>query len=146
MGIKQSYFALGELHPLRIAERLLHPYRLLADVQLRGRPLHISATGRATRALARCKQPLQVEMQLYFSCVVKKRVLFHQDGECGGEQVNDKLCVNFRAVEALACDPVAFASNYPERRQLTSAAAQKMHPSHLYIDYRQGRWQGSFDI
>lgn len=146
MGIKQSYFALGELHPLRILERLLHPYRPLTEVQLLGHPLHISATRRATRALARRKQPLQVEMQLYFSCVVKKRVLFHQDGEYGGESVNDKLSVDFRAVEALACDPVAFAENYPERRQLTSAAAEKMHPSHLYLDYRKGVWYGSFTV
>ncbi len=146
MGTKQSYFALGELHPLRVLERLLHPYSPLAEVQLRERPLHISATRRATRALLRRKQPLQVEMQLYFSCVVKKRVLFHEDGENGGVPVNDKLGVDFRAVEALACDPVAFAANYPERRQLTSAAAEKMHPSHLYLDYRKGVWYGSFTV
>ncbi len=146
MGIKQSYFALGELHPFRIIERRLHPYRPLAKVQLLGHPLHITATSRAARALAQRQQPLQVEMQLYFSCVVKKRVLFHEAGERTGESVSDKLTVDFRSVEALACDPVAFAANYPERRQLTSVAARKMHPSQLYLDYRKGKWYGDFTV
>jgi len=146
MGIRQSYFALGELHPIKIFERLVHPYRPLAMVQLRGHPLHISATSRAVRAMAQRKQPLQVEMQLYFSCVVKKRVLFHETGEDAGETVSDMLRVDFRAVEALACDPVAFAANYPERRQLTSPAATKMHPSRLRIDYRNGNWYGDFTV
>lgn len=146
MGFKQSYFALGEWHPLRLLDRLFHPYRPLAEVGLQGHPLHISATNRAIHALAQRNLPLHIEMQLYFSCVVKKRVIFHDDGGHAGETVNDKLSVSFRAVEALACDPVAFAANYPARRQLTSTAATKMHPSHLSLDFRQGSWCGSFSI
>lgn len=30
MGFRQSYFALGELHPMSVIEHLLHPYRPLA--------------------------------------------------------------------------------------------------------------------
>ncbi len=146
MKIKPSYFALGELHPLRIIERLLHPYHPLAEVHLQGHQLSLSATSRAARALARRKQPLLVEMQLYFSCLVKKKVIFHEDGEHGGQAVGDQLSVEFRTVDALTCDPVAFAANYPERRQLTSVAATKMHPSRLYLDLRHGQWEGSFDI
>lgn len=85
-------------------------------------------------------------MQLYFSCVVKKRVLFHEEGEIKGEPVSNRLHIDFRAVEALACDPVTFTNNYPERRQLTSAAAVKMHPSRLFLDYRHGQWQGNFVV
>lgn len=146
MGFKQSYFALGELHPLRVIERILNPYQALADVEMRGHPLHIETTRRAARALAQRDQPLTVEMQLYFSCVVKKRVIFHEEGEHDEERVTDKLSIVFRPVEALSCDPVAFAANYPERRQLTSSAALKMHPSRLSLDYRQGCWCGSFTI
>lgn len=146
MGFKQSYFALGEWHPLRLLDRLFNPYRPLAEARLLGHPLHISATRRAVRALERQKHTLHIEMQLYFSCVVKKRVLFHEDGVHAGEKVNDRLSVSFRAIEALACDPIAFAANYPARRQLTSIAAGKMHPSHLSLDFRQGNWCGDFSI
>ena len=146
MGFNQSYFALGDLHPFRLIERLLHPYKPLAEVTLHGHPLQIIGTRRAARALARRELPLSVEMQLFFSCVVMKRVIFHEDKCDRGESANDKLSVDFRAVEALACDPVAFAENYPERRQLTSSAARKMHPSTLSIDFRQGRWFGNFSF
>lgn len=146
MGFKQSLFALGELHPLRIIESRLNPYQALADVDMRGYPLHIETTRRAARALARRDQPLTVEMQLYFSCMVKKRVIFHEEGEHGAERVIDNLFIVFRTVEAQSCDPIEFAANYPERRQLTSHAALKMHPSRLSLDYRQGCWCGSFTI
>lgn len=146
MGFRHSYFALGDLHPIRALEHMLHPFHPMAELQLRGHPLRIFATHRAVRALAKRISPLQVEMQLYFSCVVKKRVLFHEEGEHAGESVSDKLSVDFRAVEALACDPVAFAANHPERRQLTSAAARKMHPSQLCLDYRKDMWYGDFKV
>jgi hypothetical protein len=146
MGFRQSYFALGELHPLWLIERLLHPYRQLAEVKLHDYPLRITATRRAANALARRELPLTVEMQLYFSCVIQKRVIFHEEGGLSGETATDKLAVLFRAVEALSCDPVAFAAKHPERRQLTSTAAAKMYPSTLTIDYRHGRWCGSFTI
>ncbi len=146
MGFNQSYFALGDLHPFRLIERLLHPYQPLAEVKLHGHPLQIIGTRRAAKALAHRDLPLTVEMQLFFSCVVKKRVIFHEEESDTGESANEKLSVDFRAVEALACDPVAFAENYPERRELTSIAAAKMHPSTLSIDFRQGRWYGSFTI
>ena len=145
MGFNQSYFALGEWHPRRLLERLLNPYRPLATVQFQGRPLAVLATHRASRALAQRSAPLHVELQLYFSCVVKKRVLFHEEGT-SGEAITEQLIVRFRPVEALSCDPVAFAANYPERRELHSVAATKMQPSQLYLDRRHGQWEGSFDI
>jgi hypothetical protein len=145
MAYRQSYFALGEWHPRRLLQRLLNPYRPLATASLHGHPLTILATGRAARALGRQPSPLTVEMQLYFSCVVKKRVLFHQ-GEYPAEPVTEQLRVRFRTVEALSCDPLEFAANYPEGREFDSPATAKMHPSRLYLDRHRGQWQGSFDI
>ena len=146
MRYRESYFALGELHPLRFIESLFNPYRQLAEAALTGRRLQILATRRAIREQERRRQPLGVEMQLYFSCVVKKRVLFHEGEMPDGERVGDNLILVFRPVEALACDPVEFAAGYPERRQFTSSAAGKMHPSHLRLDFRKGDWHGDFAI
>ncbi|MFO7592858.1 MAG: hypothetical protein R6X15_02280 [Pseudomonadota bacterium] len=146
MSFARSYFDPGDLHPMRLVERLLNPYRSIAETSLQGHPLRIEATRRALGALDRRSKPLSVELQLYFSCVVKKRVLFHEEAVPGEESVSDRLSVRFRPVEALTCDPVEFAANYPERRELKSKAASKMHPSRLLLDYRKGRWQGDFDI
>jgi hypothetical protein len=147
--LKQTYFALGDLSPLRRIERWLNPYRPLAVIRVRERDLAINATHRAEKALAKHTTPLIVEMQLYFSCVVKKRVLFHSEkGTTDGGMVivNDRLAILFRLVEALSCDPKEFAADYPERRQLTPAASAKIYPSRLLLDYRQGQWRGDFTI
>jgi len=144
--VRQSYFALGELAPRRLIERLLNPYRYGGEVTLRDQPLRIEWTGRAERALAQRDRPLHVEMQLYFSCVVKKRVLFHESGGENGVPLEEKLLLAFHPVEAASCDPIEFARHYPQRRDMTSAAAGRMHPSVLRLDYRAGRWQGEFDV
>ncbi len=146
MRLAQSYFAVGELNPLRMIEHLLNPYQPLVDIDWAGHPLQIACTRRARAAMEGRRQPLGVEMQLYFSCVVKKRVLFHEGGVADGVQAGDRLEIVFRTVEALSCDPVEFAADYPERRQLTSVAAEKMRPSHLCLDFRRGDWYGEFTI
>lgn len=85
-------------------------------------------------------------MQLYFSCVVKKRVLFHEQSLHPDHVVNDKLRILFRCVQPTSCDPEEFARHYPEKRQLQSTAAQRMHPKELVFDFRDGHWQGEFRI
>lgn len=96
--------------------------------------------------------PLLVEMQLYFSCVVKKRVLFHAHDTGDIEQtdeivrVNDKLHVVFRAVQASSCDPVEFARHYPVKQEFRTRPALKMYPSRLKLDYPQDGWLGEFSI
>lgn len=90
--------------------------------------------------------PLIAEMQLYFTCVVKKRVLFHDETELTTEPVNERLSITFRAVDSTSCDPEKFAQNYPIRRELESHATMKLSPSLLLIDFRRGKWIGDFNI
>ncbi len=149
MSLKNTYFAIA--NPLAQLTRWLNPSEHQAELQLRDQPLAVRWTGRAERQMRRLAQPLLVEMQLYFSCVVKKRVLFHeQQGEQPLEQegikVNERLQVIFRTVQSNACDPVEFAAHYPEQRELDSTAAKRMHARALRIDYADGQWQGEFEI
>lgn len=149
LNTQASYFGSGDLfRPWRIVERWLNPYRHKQSIDLDGKILRVLWTGRAGEQLARRPGGLIAEMQLYFSCVVKKRVLFHEDAASGRElrthAVNDQLSVAFRPVEARSCDPVEFAANYPVRREFTSLSACKMRPAELKLDYRQGHWCGEF--
>lgn len=146
MTLGQSYFFLGDLAPRRLLERALNPYRHQATVTMHNTPLDVLWSGRAGKVLSGRDKPLHVEMQLYFSCVVKKRVLFHEYKDDSGITVKGKLNLEFVPVEASSCDPVEFASNYPVRRVMDSPAAGRMHPSVLRIDFRKGRWEGEFDI
>lgn len=147
MGIKNSYFEIPS--PLAVIERWLHPESCQRILELRGKPLTVSWTRRAERALSQRRQPLLAEMQLYFSCVVKKRVLFHEDAHCAELEaltVSDQLHVAFRPVEANSCDPVEFAANHPVRHQFDTRGAVKMRPSRLHLDYKQGGWVGEFEV
>ena len=147
MSMKNSYFEIPS--PFAVIERWLNPQSCQQQLELRGKPLTVSWTKRADRALAQRSQPLLAEMQLYFSCVVKKRVLFHETAP-GDEMetlaVNDQLHVAFRPVEANSCNPVEFAANHPVRREFGTSGAVKMHPSQLHLDYKSGAWVAEFEV
>jgi len=137
-----SYFAIE--NPIRLFDRWINSYCHHSHARLGEKELLVKWSERADRALTDRSEPLVVEMQLYFSCVVKKRVLFHDQVDFKLLVVSDRLHIAFRSIEAAKCDPEEFARNYPIGRVLDSAAAARMVPSWVGIDYRQGEWEGEF--
>ncbi|MFO7955211.1 hypothetical protein [Thioalkalivibrio sp.] len=147
MALRHTYFSAAGFNPLPHIDRWLHPYRLAADVPLRDRTVHVYCTGRAREALQTRATPLYVEMQLYFSCVVKKRVLFHDTpSRSDFVEAGDHLRVRASTVESDVCSPEAFAAGYPARRELSSVGAQRMVPRNLWLDYRAGQWVGEIAV
>lgn len=144
LDLRGSYFSIG--NPLIILLRWFNPYRYRETINLNGHELQVSWTRRADKALRQRSQPLLVEMQLYFSCVVQKRVLFHTESEHEYVPVSNNLKVCFRPVEALSCAPEHFAKHHPVKRQFSSHAATRMFPTRLSLDHVRGRWQGEFSI
>ena len=144
MNLRNSYFAIK--NPFEILDRWLNPFQHNARIQLRGKDLDIRWTRRAENALKVRRTPLTAEMQLYFSCVVKKRVLFHDETSLEKTPVNNKLDISFRPVQSTACSPEEFANNYPVKGEFESSAALKMRPSLLWLDFINDQWQGEFVI
>lgn len=144
INIHASYFSIG--NPLQILDRWFNPPRFTKTVKLRERSFEVSWTQRAQRKLEQRDAPLVVEMQLYFTCVVKKRVLFHDSYDLDAVPVNNDITIAFRTVESTSCDPVEFAKNFPIKQEFTSAAALKMRPKYLLIDYVNGKWAGEYRI
>lgn len=143
LNLQASYFAVE--NPLRRLERWLHGYRHSRRVRINQRDVEVSWTGRAERELHRRKRRLVVEMQLYFSCVVKKRVLFHSDSEdFDSVPVNNSIALLFQPVASAACDPQEFAACYPQGKDLSSGRAGRMVPRSVEIDFRRGNWEGRF--
>lgn len=140
--IHGSYFSIQS--PVKLIDRWVHTFCHHRNVELNGKKLRVEWTERAERALSERCDPVIIEMQLYFSCVVKKLVLFHDQSELETTAVNDKLRIAFRAVQSAVCDPEEFARNYPVGRVLKSPAAAKMIPSKISIDFHKGHWQGEF--
>lgn len=144
MNIHNSYFAIT--NPLAILDHWLNPHRHESSIDYHGKTLRIIWTRRAGRALRKRPSPLIVEMQIYFSCVVQKRVLFHDQTEYETVPVNDLVSVVLRPVQADSCDPVEFAKNHPVAHEYSSNAARKLRPSELQIDYKDEKWFGEFAI
>jgi len=144
MNLQNSYFAIS--NPLFIIDRWLHPRKYSNKLMLGNASLNVSWTARAEQKMQCRHEPLIVEMQLYFSCMVKKRVLFHDQTEFDTVVVNDQLQILFRPVQSQQCSPEEFAQTYPVKQQLKSISAIKMKPKSLNIDFKKGQWVGSYDI
>ncbi len=113
-------------------------------VRVNDRDVEVRWTRRAEHALQHEQQSLVVELQLYFSCVVKKRVLFHQQTLVNTTVVSDRLELIFRPIASAVCDPKEFATSYPEGRDLSQGAAAHMVPRIVEIDHWLGDWEGQF--
>ncbi len=117
-----------------------------ATVTINGKPVQVEWTAAAARALAAREAPLFVELELYFSCLVKKFVHFRDDSR--GKPtvaVGDKLLLYFRPVTSTACtwDVAERLGRQPEM-DIDSAALRHVAPKRVFIDHVEGQWRGSY--
>jgi len=142
LNLQASYFSIE--NPLRVMDRWFNKFQHQHTVCINQRDVEIKWTERAERILQDGRQPLIVELQLYFSCVVQKRVVFHQRAEFDTVVVNNRLEIAFRPIASAVCDPREFALNHPAGKDLSRGVAVRMIPRNVEIDYRQGNWEGQF--
>ena len=142
LNLQASYFAID--NPLRRLERWCNRFRHRQIVRINQHEVDVCWTNRAEAALRARERPLIVELQLYFSCVVKKRVLFHRSADFDTTKVNDRLELAFRPIASAACDPREFALQHPAGKNLSQGVAARMVPKRVEIDFRRGEWQGGF--
>lgn len=129
-----------------VFRNIFNPYKYSEKIDFKGGHLVLRYTRRAKNKIQRRKTQLTAEMQIYFSCVVQKRLLFHEVYEHSSVPVNDKIAVALRAVQSDTCDPVYFANNHPVKKEFTSKGAGKMRAKELFLDYKNGDWVGRFTI
>jgi len=144
MHLRNSFFSIPS--PTIFFDRWLNPWKRSIIISLRNNHLTVSWTNRAERALQARKEPLIVEMQLYFSCMVKKRVLFHDKTELETVPVSDQLRVLFRPVQSDQCSPEEFAAKHPVKQEFKTPNSVKMKPKSLEIDFKKGQWVGNYQI
>jgi len=115
-------------------------------VEIAGRPVRLHLTQAACDALDAREAPLYAEMELYFSCLIRFRVRFH-DAPVHGEGVpwGDKLWISFRPVMTRACG-TDYEGEEPPLTDFPIARPEAFVPRWLKIDYRQGEWIGAFGI
>ncbi len=117
-------------------------------VEINGRPVSVQWSKAAARALAQRTQPLVVELELYFSCLVKKFVHFHESApQRDTVAVSDKLAVFFRPVTSTACSfEVADRLGRQPEIELDTPNVRKIAPKRVEIDFVKGAWRGNYWI
>jgi len=119
-----------------------------ATVSINGREVLVEWTSDAARELGRRQAPLFVELELFFSCLVKKFVHFREDSR-GRPAVaaTDKLFLYFRPVTSSACsvDVAERLGRQPEI-ELDTDAVRKIAPKSVRIDHVAGAWRGVYSL
>jgi hypothetical protein len=115
-----------------------------AMVQILGKQVQVEWTRAAEVVLAQLSAPLKVEMELYFSCLLRKQVRFGEQAHSREfVPVTPQLQVAFRPVMTRVCSAAEVEDAPPlEDFPLVNPAA--FVPHWLKIDYRHGQWQGEF--
>jgi hypothetical protein len=119
-----------------------------AEVLLHGKPIQIQIHPRALQQLARSDQSILVEMELYFSCLIRKQVRFCEldptlDTQQLAVQVTPGLYLYFNPVTTKECR-IAEVGNKPPVTSMPVVRPQAFVPHWLYIDYRANQWIGEF--
>ena len=144
LQLQASYFSIK--NPLQVIDRWLNPWHHMDSIDIRGKKMAILYSKRAEKALIKRNTSLIAELQLYFTCVVQKRVIFHDKTERDTIKANNNLEILYHTVQSDACDPVEFAEKHPVKKELQSKGAQAMRPSILKIDFKDGQWIGDFSF
>lgn len=110
-----------------------------------GRVLQLSLSRTARHALALRRDILCLELELYFSCLVRKRVLVRDAATGSGYlAVTDKLHVRFRPVVTQTCSIREVDIGNPPVRDMPMLHADRYFPHWLTLDYRGDRWCAEF--
>lgn len=112
-------------------------------IEIDGRNVNVSLSKAANDALAQRDTPLLVEMELYFSCLIRKQVRFRDAGTDSAIPFNERLHIAFRPVMTRACGK-DYEGDEPPLTDFPIVNAKAYVPRWLRIDYHRGQWQGEF--
>ena len=113
---------------------------------LNDRTLTVDLSPAAKAALAKRSAPLYVQMELYFSCLLRLKVRFYEAAPTmttAWLHANDKLFVSFRPVMTAQCNN-DYQGEEPPLADFPIAHDAPFTPRWLRLDFRQGQWQGEF--
>ena len=114
-------------------------------IDYRGRKLNFSITPAAESQLGKISATLLLEMELYFSCLVRKRVYMREaDDAVDMIPVSDKLQLRFRPVVTQTCAMRDVDISNPPVRDMPMEEPERFFPHWLTLDFRRGEWQAEF--
>lgn len=119
------------------------------SIELLGKSVEVTLSESARNALSRRIKPLAVEMELYFSCLIRKQVRF-SDVENGADEkipletrLNDRMRIRFRPVMTGVCGK-DYEGDEPPLTEFPITNTKAYIPHWLNIDYKNNAWVGKF--
>jgi len=114
------------------------------QIEIAGHRVDVDLTHAAQKALAQQEKAVIAEMELYFSCLIRKKVRFYDSlDEDEIVYVNNKLGVSFRPVMTKVCG-TNYEGDEPPVTDFPIHKPENFIPKWLKIDYCRGEWQGEF--
>jgi len=114
-----------------------------AQITIQNKKVAITLSKSAEKALAVRDNVLVAEMELYFSCLIRKQVRFKESQEKNRANVTGNLAVCFRPVMTKACG-TNYDGNEPPLTDFPIQKKTAFTPSWLKIDYKKNEWIGEF--
>lgn len=114
-------------------------------ITFQGRSLTLTISQRAQAQLDRLAEPLFLEMELYFSCLIRKRVYVREATDAPDViTLADKLMARFRPVVTETCAMRDVERDNPPVKDMPIIHPERFFPHWLTLDYRRGVWQADF--
>lgn len=113
-------------------------------VEILGKPVRVHISGRAIKALEQREQVLVAEMELYFSCLIRKQVIFREAANSiYTAQFSNQLHVAFHPVMTQACGK-HYQGDAPPLADFPIVNAKPYVPKWLKLDFKNQQWLGEF--
>ncbi|WP_413436931.1 hypothetical protein ACFDAU_10770 [Sulfuriferula sp. GW1] len=117
-------------------------------IEILGKSILVEWTRAAENALNELDSPLLVEMELLFSCLIRKAVRF-RPGDVNPDKfvfVTPQMKVRFRPVMTKACRISDLGEGETPLTDFPIKKSSAFVPKYLFIDYQRGKWSGEFQL
>lgn len=117
-----------------------------AAAEILGKKVLVEWSAAADKALGLLASPLLVEMELYFSCLIRKTVRFNRQSSMRyAVSVTPKLTLGFSPVMTKVCK-VSEVEGEPPLEDFNIVKPEAFVPKKLFIDFKRGQWLGEFHM
>jgi hypothetical protein len=113
-------------------------------IEIMGKKVLVEWSASADKKLQALTEPLRVEMELYFSCLIRKAVRFGGNAHAVNFTLAaPQLAIGFRPVMTKTCR-VSDVEGAPPLEDFPIVRPEAFVPNRLSIDYRGGTWLGEY--
>ena len=121
----------------------------MQNVEMMGKTIQVEISNNAKKQLRERTTPLFVEMELYFSCLLRKEIRIYetlrgQIDEAFAAQLSDSLHISFRPVMTKSCSVSSCEGKKPPLSDFPIKKPQSYVPKWLKLDFKKGEWCGDF--